>query len=85
MANETYYGRYKELIGIYKIGFGDCTNADDYDVIIKCVGYGYAHTKYRVIKNAPELSTQDLAILCDRGNVCFGYRTEGGCICIHTD
>lgn len=60
-------------------------NMDKFDVVIECVGTGYAHKKYRVLKNAPGLSTQDLAIICDGGNLCFGYRTEGSIICVYID
>ena len=60
-------------------------NMDKFDVVIEPTGFGYAHSKYRVLKNAPGLPTQDLAIICDEGNLCFGYRTEGSVICIHTD
>lgn len=56
-----------------------------YDVVVVHAGSGYAHVKYRVLKNAPGLTMKDLAIICDRGNLCFGYRVEGGIICIHTD
>lgn len=58
---------------------------EKYDVVIEYAGTGYAHTKYRVLKNEPGLSTLDLAIICDDGNLCFGYRTEGSIICVHTD
>lgn len=57
----------------------------EFDVVVERVGTGYAHTKYQVLRNAPKLSNRDLAIICDRGNLCFGYRMEGGCICVHTD
>lgn len=87
---------YKELREKYKIAtstrkynielkiFEDI-NQDEFDVIIECAGHGYAHTKYRVIKNAPKLSQKELALICDDGNLCFGYRTEGSLIVIHTD
>lgn len=88
---ETYYDRYNELKEKYKVKF---INSHDYlhkpdcsdcDVAIQWIGNGYAHAKYRILKNEPNLSTKDLAILCDSGNLCFGYRVEGGLICIHTD
>ena len=86
----TNYDRYKELIAQYKVKFisgaaSEEINLDDYDVVIKYVGVGYAHTKYQVIKNGPNLLIQDLAIICDKGNLCFGYRTQGSTIIIHTD
>lgn len=56
-----------------------------YDIVVECIGTGYAHKKYRVVKNGPDISTKDLAIICDSGNLCFGYRTEGSIICVYTD
>lgn len=88
---KTYFDRYKELRAKYKIGTNRLyikargESEDDYDVIVEYCGTGYAHKKYRVIKNKPNLSNQDLAIICDDGNLCFGYRMEGGLICVHTD
>jgi hypothetical protein len=56
-----------------------------YDVVIEHAGYGYAHKRYKVLRNTPRLNTEDLAIICDRGNLCFGYRVEGSIICVYTD
>lgn len=86
----THYDRYNELIATHKVKIiggspSDEITLDDYDVVIKYVGQGYAHTKYQVIKNGPNLLVQDLAVLCDRGNLCFGYRTQGSTIIVHTD
>lgn len=58
---------------------------ENYDVVVDYIGSGYAHQKYRVLKNAPGLSTLDLAVICDSGNLCFGYRTEGSIICVYID
>ena len=49
------------------------------------VGYGYAHTKYKITRNDPGLSDEDLAIICDKGNLPFGFRREGNVICVYTD
>ena len=56
-----------------------------YDIAIEHIGQGYAHAEYRVVKNEPGLSTEDLAIICDNGNLCFGYRTEGPIIYVYID
>lgn len=53
--------------------------------IVECVGSGYGHTKYRVLSNPDNLSTLELALICDSGNLCFGYRKEEDLIVIHTD
>lgn len=52
---------------------------------VKWVGSGYGHTKYEVISNPENLTTEELALICDGGNLCFGYRTEGDLIVIYTD
>lgn len=89
MAIQTYYDRYKELQEHYRIKrstYGLTPDTmNEYDIIVQCIGTGYAHKKYRVVKNGPGLSTEDLAIICDDGNLCFGYRTEGPIICVYTD
>lgn len=82
---QTYFGRYKELVQQYKITKSVTADVDNYDVVIERIGSGYGHTKYRVIKNKPMLPTLDLAIICDDGNLCFGYRTDDSIICVYTD
>lgn len=52
---------------------------------LKCLSTGYAHKKYKVVENPEDLSTKELALIADSGNLCFGYRTEGELIVIHTD
>ena len=46
---------------------------------------GYGHAAYRVIENPEHLPKIKLALICDSGNLCFGYRTEGDLIVIYTD
>ena len=48
-------------------------------------GYGYGHTKYRLLSNPHSLSSHELALIMDRGSLCFGYRREGDIFCIYTD
>jgi len=52
---------------------------------IRSAGVGYAHSKYEVLDNPENLSILELALICDGGNLCFGYRVEGRYIVIHTD
>lgn len=58
-------------------------NSTDKAVIGYC-GNGYAHTKYKVIRDCG-LTTAELALICDSGNLCFGYRVEGSFIIVYTD
>ena len=45
----------------------------------------YAAKVYEVIDNPHNLSEKELALIADNGNLCFGYRTNGDQIIIHTD
>ena len=49
---------------------------------VKC---RYGTTYYRVLENPENLSELELALICDKGNLCFGYRREGDYIVIYTD
>lgn len=83
---EENYEKFKELEKKYKISWlGESTrNIDDYDIVVDLIGYGYANKRYKVYKNTPDLSIDELALICDSGNLCFGYRYDGG-IVIYTD
>lgn len=87
---------YKELKEKYRISTSETyynaetktrepINADDYDVIVTCDGIGYAHTLHKVVKNEPKLSTAELALICDSGNLCFGHGMRDGLIAVYTD
>lgn len=62
---------YKELVGKYNVSFGTPENEDDFDVLIQR-RRGYGHSVYTVIKNKPNLSDDELMLICDGGNLCFG-------------
>ena len=88
MGNEkSNYETYKELMEKYKfkIGRPDEINMDDYDVVVSCDKVGYAHVKYKVLKNVTNLNYRELDIICDVVYLCFGYREEGNTICVYTD
>lgn len=80
-ANEGEKGRinreiHDELNEKYKIyrhdfKFTPDVDLDQYDVVIGREP-GYAHSKYNVIKNTPNLTTDELLLICDCGNLCFG-------------
>ena len=81
------FERYKELKQMYRI-LVTCKPPDDlydWDVVIKYLGPGYAHARYKVIKNAVNLTTPELALICDSGNLCFGFRSSGNEIHVYTD
>ena len=37
----------------------------------------YHHSLCKVIKNDTDLTQDEIALVCDRGNLCFGYRIQG--------
>lgn len=88
---------YKELESKYRVMHCfrsnlDKVNMEEYDIVIASTGSGYAHEKYIIEKNQPRLDFDELALLCDRGNLCFGYRKgcmdyrdKIGSLIIHTD
>ena len=77
---------YKELREKYKISFDLMPEQEkEFDVVIRFLDYGYANKKYEICKNKQNLSMDELALICDGGNLCFGYRTEGKYIVVYTD
>lgn len=75
---------YKEFREKYKISRYEVENPDDYDIVLKRTA-GYNHATYSVIKNTTDLSQLELALICDDGNLCFGYRMEGSQFYIFED
>lgn len=87
---------YNELKDKYKIAHGmtmynfktnrnEEINLDKYDIVIQCTRHDYGRNIFRIIKNEPNLSTDELALICDGGNLCFGYMPESNYIHIFTD
>ncbi len=52
---------------------------------IKLVSQSYGRKTYEVLENPESLNTDELALICDHGNLCFGHRADGEYIVIHTD
>lgn len=79
---------YEELKKKYKILIMSGVKFDrlwEEDVVLEYLGTGYGNEKYRIVKNNPNLSNHELALIADKGNLCFGYRIEGNIIVISTD
>lgn len=38
--------------------------------------HGYAHTCYKILSNPHNLSNEELALVADGGNLCFGYTMD---------
>ena len=79
---------YKELCSKYRISdYPTAYNAaekkafayqfpDDYDIILDRTP-GFHHSTYAVVKNNTNLSRDEIALICDKGNLCFGYSMKG--------
>lgn len=81
--------RYNELLKHYKVSLNNSwvttIQVDAFDVVLQFCGRGYANEQYRIIKNGPGLSDEDLAIICDRGNLPFGFRRQDDIIIVYID
>ena len=84
---------YKELRDKVKIGYRDSKikgmniSKDDlqnYCCLVPC-GRGYGNVQYQIISNPHNLSNDEIALVADGGNLCFGYRVVGSTIIIYTD
>lgn len=90
-ANQAYYQVLKEKACVMRQREIDTMDSEDYESLIqnKAIllfdGYGCAHNKYKIISNLQDLSKDELALVADGGNLCFGYRMEDGLIVVHTD
>ena len=67
---------YKKICEKYKISRYEVENPEDYDIVLKRTA-GYNHSTYSVIKNDTNLSQLEIALICDNGNLCFGYTMKG--------
>lgn len=59
-------------------------NFDEYDIVLDprpC----YAHVEYRIAKNDTDLDETELALICDHGNLGFGYTTKDNDIYVFTE
>lgn len=59
-------------------------NEEDFDLIIERTA-GYNHATYRIIKNETDLTQDEIALVCDGGNLCFGYTMKGSIFYVFED
>ena len=45
----------------------------------------YAHGEYRIYKCPDEVTLDELALICDGGNLCFGYRGDKKFLSVSVD
>ena len=77
---------YKELYPMFKYTNNNYSNEDlSKYVVFSDLGFGYANHSYRVHSNPYNLSDDEIALVLDRGNLCFGYRRNGDVFTIYID
>ena len=68
---------YQDILNKYKVS----TNRKDQDTpsfdIVLVRTPGYNHSTYSVVKDTTGLTQDEIALVCDSGNLCFGYTMEG--------
>lgn len=81
--NRESYIRLKDKYTILK--YSEQRNSEDFDIILRFCGPEYHSFSYIVEKNTPSLTDHELALICDNGNLCFGYSINNNKITIFTD
>lgn len=78
---------YNELYPMFKYAKNNDYSNEDLSkyVVFSGLGYGYANHSYRIHSNPYNLSDDEIALVLDGGNLCFGYRRSGDVFTIYTD
>lgn len=78
---------YQELQPMFKSVSNYNYNKEDANkyVLYSDLGFGYANHSYRTHSNTYNLSDDEIALVLDGGNLCFGYRRNGDIFTIYID
>ena len=78
---------YNELYPMFKYAKNNDYSNDDLSkyVVFSGLGYGYANHSYRIHSNPYNFSDDEIALVLDGGNLCFGYRRNGDIFTIYID
>ena len=78
---------YNELYPMFKYAKNNNYSNEDLNkyVVFSGLGYGYANHSYRIHSNPYNLSDDEIALVLDGGNLCFGYRRSGDVFTIYID
>ena len=76
---------YEGLKKKYKINECASENIEEYDIAFEFNGFGYANKSFKILSNKAGLSSDELALIADDGNLCFGYKRTGNIIKIYID
>ena len=83
-VNQSIYQELKPKVKLFWGSTQPTKEEEQKFICYKCDGGGYSTTKYSILSNPYNFSNDELALICDRGNLCFGYRVDDG-IVIYTD
>ena len=78
---------YNELYPLFKYAKNNDYSNEDLSkyVVFSDLGYGYDNHSYRIHSNPYNLSDDEIALVLDGGNLCFGYRRNGDIFTIYID
>lgn len=75
--NQEIYSELKEKYKILKVSDVDHKSPTAYELNDNDIVYSrkacYGHGEYRIYKCPEEVTLNELALICDGGNLCFGY------------
>lgn len=82
-ALDEYAGRYCTLR--YGQSVEDCIAENPDKLVYEIGGHYYGRNSYVVVSNPENLSTEEIALIVDHGNLCFGFGGSQYNIDIYTD
>lgn len=78
-----YDGRY--CMPRYNETVEDCVKENPDKLVYYIGNHGYTRNAYAIAANPENLSTEEIALIVDHGNLCFGFYGSQSYISIYTD
>ena len=87
--NKTIYNELKSKYKIIKVSDIDHKEPskeelEKYDIVYSRKAC-YAHGEYRIYKCTDEITLDEIALICDDGNLCFGYKGNRNYLSVFED
>lgn len=82
-ALDEYAGRY--CTPRYNESVEDCVKENPDKLVYFISNHGYARNTYAIAANPENLSMEEIALIVDHGNLCFGFYGSQSYIDIYTD
>lgn len=87
--NKTIYNELKSKYKIIKVSDIDHKEPskeelEKYDIVYSRKAC-YAHGEYRIYKCPDEITLDEIALICDDGNLCFGYKGNRNYLSVFED